>query len=220
MKKDIIFLDLDGTLVDSAPGIKESVKYALSYFGIEEKDEEKLNLFIGPPLFDAFSKIYGMNKEDADTAVEKYRENYKQNKAMLKYKVYDGVEKMLITLNENGFKICLATAKPKEFAQIILDDANLSKYFHKISGASFDESKRTKTAVIKDLIEKNNFNKERILMVGDRENDVNGAKNNNISVLGVTYGYGDKKELNDAGCFDIVSSPYEVAEFILKCEKN
>lgn len=215
MKKDIIFLDLDGTLVDSAPGIKESVKYALLYFGIEENDEEKLNLFIGPPLFNAFSKNYGMKKEDADKAVEKYRENYKQNKAMLKYKVYDGVEKMLKTLKEKGFTICLATAKPKDFAEIILEDATLSKYFDIINGASFDASKRSKTAVIKETIEKNNFIKERILMVGDRENDVTGAKNNGICVLGVTYGYGDKKELNDAGCFDIVNTPEEVTEFIL-----
>lgn len=216
MKKDIIFLDLDGTLVDSAPGIKESVKYALMHFGIDEKDEEKLNLFIGPPLFDAFSEHYRMNKEDADTAVEKYRENYKQNKAMLKYKVYDGVELMLKALKENGFTICLATAKPKDFAQIILDDAGLSHYFNIISGASFDASKRSKSAVIKDLIKTNNFEKERILMVGDRENDVTGAKNNEISVLGVTYGYGDKKELNDAGCTDVVNTPDEVSEFILK----
>lgn len=215
MKKDIIFLDLDGTLVDSAPGIKESVKYALMYFGIDEKDEEKLNLFIGPPLYDAFSEYYRMNKEDADTAVEKYRENYKQNKAMLKYKVYDGVESMLKTLKENGFIICLATAKPKDFAQIILDDAGLSEYFNIINGASFDASKRSKTAVIKDLIETNNFKKEKILMVGDRENDVTGAKNNEISVLGVTYGYGDKKELNDAGCTDVVNTPDEVVKFIL-----
>lgn len=215
MEKDILFFDLDGTIVDSAPGIKESVRFALSHFGIDEKDEEKLNLFIGPPLFDAFSSIYGMNKEDADTAVAKYRENYKQNKAMLKYKVYDGVEKMFKTLKEKGFKICLATAKPKEFAEIILDDAGLSKYFDIINGASFDASKRTKTAVIKDTIETNNFKKENILMIGDRENDVTGAKNNNIDVLGVTYGYGDKKELKDAECFDIVNSPLEVVEFIL-----
>lgn len=215
MKKDIIFLDLDGTLVDSAPGIKESVKYALMHFGIEENDEKKLNLFIGPPLFDAFSEIYGMNKEDADKAVEKYRENYKKNKAMLKYKVYNDVEKMLITLKDNNLIICLATAKPKAFAEIILEDAGILKYFDKINGASFDESKRTKTAVIKDTIETNNYEKERILMVGDRENDVTGAKNNGISVLGVTYGYGNKKELNDAGCFDVVNSPEEVTEFII-----
>lgn len=216
MKKEILFFDLDGTITDSAPGIKESVKYALSFFGIDEQDEEKLNLFIGPPLFDAFSLYYNMNKEDADTAVAKYRENYKQNKAMLKYKVYDGVEEMLKTLKEKGYKIFLATAKPMEFAKIILEDAGLSKYFDEISGASFDASKRSKSAVIKDLIERNNFDKEKILMIGDRENDVTGAKNNGIDVLGVTYGYGDKKELNDAGCFEIVSSPFEVSEYIIK----
>ena len=220
MKKEILFFDLDGTLVDSAPGIKESVKYALLHFGIEENDEEKLNLFIGPPLFDAFSSVYGMNKKDADTAVEKYRENYNLNKAILKYTVYNGVEKMLINLKKNKYKIYLATAKPKDFAKIILDDADLSKYFDAISGASFDASKRTKTAVIKDLIETYNFDKEKILMIGDRENDVTGAKNNEISVLGVTYGYGDKKELKDAGCTDIVSTPDEVVKFILKKTKN
>lgn len=213
--KDIIFFDLDGTIVDSAPGILESVKYALLYFGIEEEDEEKLNVFIGPPLFDAFSKYYNMNKEDADLAVEKYRENYNNNKAMEKFTVYGGVPEMLKKLKDEGFTICLATAKPLLFAQKILDKADLSKYFDIINGASFDESKRTKTAVIANTIEKSNFKKEKILMVGDRENDVTGAKNNGISVLGVTYGYGDKKELKDAGCFDIVSSPEEVTEFIM-----
>lgn len=214
--KNIIFFDLDGTIVDSAPGILESVKYALAHFGIEEKDKEKLNVFIGPPLFDAFSKYYNMNKEDADLAVAKYRENYNGNNAVEKFTVYDGVEKMLKDLKSQGFTICLATAKPLLFAQKILDKADLSKYFDVINGASFDESKRTKTAVIADTIEKSNFKKERILMVGDRENDVTGAKNNGISVLGVTYGYGDKKELKDAGCLNIVSSPEEVVKFIME----
>lgn len=215
MKKEIIFFDLDGTIVDSAPGIIESVKYALKHFNIEEKDEEKLNLFIGPPLYDAFSFIYKMSHDDANKAVSKYRENYNDNKAILKFNVYNGVEEMLKNLKEKGFIICLATAKPQKYAKIILDSCNLSKYFDVINGASFDESKRTKTAVIKDTIETNNFEKEKILMVGDRENDVTGAKNNEISVLGVTYGYGDEKELKDEGCENIVSSPDEIFEFII-----
>ena len=194
----------------------KNIKYALSHFGIDEKDEEKLNLFIGPPLFDAFSLYYNMSKKDADKAVEKYRENYNKNRAILKFRVYDGVKELLEKLKSKRYTVCLATAKPKDFAQIILDSANLSQYFDIINGASFDASKRTKTAVIKDTIEKNNFKKERILMVGDRENDVTGAKNNGIAVLGVTYGYGDEEELKDAGCKDIVSSPLEVFKFIIE----
>ena len=214
--KDIIFFDLDGTIVDSAPGIKESVKYALKTFGIEETDDKKLNMFIGPPLFDAFSSIYNFNKEDADLAVSKYRENYNDNNAIEMFLVYNGVEEMLKILKENGKIICLATAKPLPFAERILKKAELFKYFDVVNGASFDETKRTKTAVIKDTIEKNNFEKDRILMVGDRENDVTGAKNNGISVLGVTYGYGDFNELKNAGCNYIVNSPDEVIKFIQK----
>ncbi len=213
--KDIIFFDLDGTIIDSKPGIIESVKYSLNHFGIEEKDEEKLNFFIGPPLFDAFSKYYNMNKEDADLAVEKYRENYNGNKAVLKYSVYEGIEEVLKELKKAGKTLCLATAKPLKFAEIILKDAGLYDYFDIVNGASFDESKRTKSAVIKDTIEKGRFKKEDILMVGDRENDVTGAKKNEIEVLGVLYGYGDRKELKDAGCTLIAKNVYDIINIIL-----
>ena len=215
MKKDIIFFDFDGTIVDSAPGIKASVKYALLHFGIDENREEMLNLFIGPPLFDAFSEHYSMTKEDADTAVEKYRENYNGNGAMKNFLVYDGVEEMLKSLKENGFTLCIASAKPTPYIEKMLESVDMVRYFDVINGASFDESKRTKSAVIKDTIETNNFEKEKILMVGDRENDVTGAIKNNIDILGVLYGYGDEKELRDAGCKYVVKTPYEVMEFIL-----
>lgn len=214
--KDIIFFDFDGTIVDSAPGIKESVKYALLHFGIEENREEMLNLFIGPPLFDAFSKYYNMSEKDADTAVEKYRENYNGNGAMNNFLVYDGVEDMLKTLKNEGFTVCIASAKPTPYIKKMLESVDLAKYFYFINGASFDETKRTKSAVIKETIEVNNFPKERILMVGDRENDVTGAKKNNIDILGVLYGYGDEKELFDAGCEKLARTPDEVLEFILK----
>ena len=213
--KNILFFDLDGTIVDSKPGIIESVKYALSFFGIHEKDEEKLNLFIGPPLFDAFSSVYGMKKEDADKAVEKYRENYRGNKGILKYTLYSGIEDVLKSLKEAGKTICLATAKPLEFAKMILEDANIDKYFDVINGASFDETKRTKEAVIKDTIDKNGFLKEEILMIGDRENDVTGARKNKIDVIGVLYGYGDREELKKAGCKYIVNDVSDIKNFIL-----
>ncbi len=214
--QDIIFFDLDGTIVDSAPGIKMSVKYALEHFGINETRDEVLNLFIGPPLFDAFSRIYNMKKEDADRAVEKYRENYNGNNAMENFTVYDGVEEMLKALKDAGFTICLATAKPTPYAEKILNKAGLSKYFYFINGASFDEIKRTKTAVIKETIEVNNFDKSRILMIGDRENDITGAKNNGIDSLGILYGYGSEDELRDAGCKRICKTPEDVVKELIK----
>lgn len=211
--KKVIFFDFDGTIVDSAPGIKESVKYALRHFGIDEQREEILNLFIGPPLFDAFSEHFNMNKEDADTAVAKYRENYNGNNAMEKFNVYEGVENMLKTLSKD-FTLCVASAKPTPYIKKMLDYADLSKYFYFINGASFDESKRTKSAVIAETINVNGFKKDEIMMVGDRENDVTGAIKNGIDIIGVLYGYGDEKELKDAGCEKIAKTPEEVVDII------
>lgn len=216
MKKDIIFFDFDGTIVDSAPGIKESVQYALRHFGIIENREEMLNLFIGPPLFEAFRDYYNMSDSDADIAVEKYRENYRGNKAMEKFTVYEGVEEMLKTLCDGGFTLCIASAKPTFFINHMLDKADLSKYFYMINGASFDETKRTKTAVIAETIRVNNFEKKRILMIGDRENDVTGARNCGIDVLGVLYGYGNEEELKTAGCKKTAKTPKEVVKRIME----
>lgn len=213
---DIVFFDLDGTILDSAEGIKESAQYALEAIGIKEERDEVLNSFIGPPLFDSFVKNYNLTKEVADRAVEKYRENYNKNGAMMKFKVYSGVENMLKALNDAGCTVCLATAKPKEYAQKMLESIGFTKYFDFINGASFDESKRTKTAVIKDTIESKNYDISKIVMVGDRENDITGAKNCSIASIGVLYGYGSYEELEEAGCKTICKTTEDVVREILK----
>ena len=66
---DICFFDLDGTIIDSSPGITNSVMYALEKFGIEETEREKLYKFIGPPLTDSFARFYGFDDEKSWKAV-------------------------------------------------------------------------------------------------------------------------------------------------------
>ena len=212
---EIVFFDFDGTLVNSGEGIKESVKKSLSEIGINEEREEVLNSFIGPPLFDSYMKHYDITAEVADKAVENYRKYYR-NGGIKKFSVYEGVEKMLKDLNDAGVKVCLATAKPKEFALTMLESIDFVKYFYFINGASFDESKRTKTAVIKDTIDVNNFDKSKIVMVGDRENDIEGAKNCEIDSIGVLYGFGSREEFIEAGCKTICETTEDVVKEILK----
>ena len=71
-----LFWDLDGTLTRSAEGIVNSVRYALESFGIKEADDEKIRRFIGPPLAESFNVFYGLNEEQCNKAIEKYREFY------------------------------------------------------------------------------------------------------------------------------------------------
>ena len=78
MKYINVLFDLDGTLTDPYLGVANSVKYSLKKFDIIEKDDNKLKLFIGPPLEKSFIEYYGFNKNDSKKAVEYYREYFSE----------------------------------------------------------------------------------------------------------------------------------------------
>ena len=126
--RDIILFDLDGTLTDSKEGIFNSIRYALNFFDIEETDDEKLSLFLGPPLVQAFMKYYQMSEENAELALVKYRENFVK-KGIYQLSMYDGIDNMLKTLKENRMTVCLATSKPLKFAEQIVKRIGIAPYF-------------------------------------------------------------------------------------------
>lgn len=198
-KYEYIFFDLDGTIFDSGRGIMRSVRYALEKFGIDEKNEDKLRLFIGPPLRDSFRDFYGFSDDEADKGVEFYREYYTHD-GIFDGDIYSGIEKMLKRLSEQGGKAVLATSKPEVFAKRIISHFGLDMYFTHIAGASLDKSLLTKTEVIAEAIKNLGIcDKSKILMVGDRKFDIEGAADNGIDSAGVLYGYGSEDELRNAG---------------------
>ena len=119
MKYENIFFDLDGTLIDSGEGIMNSVQYALKKFGIEERDRERLRLFIGPPLIDSFMRYYGFDHDMAVKGVEYYRE-YFAPKGIYENRPYDGIPEMMQALKDEGKKLYLATSKPEPYATEIV----------------------------------------------------------------------------------------------------
>lgn len=213
--KEYILFDLDGTITDSKEGILTAVKYAMDAYGIKEEDEERLNMFIGPPLIDAFTTYDGVDEEQGQKLVSKYREFYK-DKGIYMFRVYDGVPEMIKKIKKAGKKVYLATAKPIVFAERIIEKIGITEYFDGLYGASMDASRNKKEQVIAYVIEKEQLEKEKILMVGDRDNDVEGANINGIDVLGVLYGYGTKKELEEAGCKNFAKTVKETETIILE----
>lgn len=209
-----ILFDLDGTLTNPGIGITNSVAYALNKFGISVADKTELYKFIGPPLKDSFMKYYGFNQSKALLAVDYYRE-YFRDKGIFENKVYDGVQKLLSDIKNSGRKIALATSKPELFAKQILDYFNLTEYFDFIGGATMDSIRSTKGDVIKYTL-KNLTIKDlsTIVMVGDREQDIIGAKQAGIDSIGVLFGYGDRKELENAGAVYIAKTVKEIINYI------
>ncbi len=210
-----IFFDLDGTLTDPGPGITNSVAYALERYGIHVADRTALYPFIGPPLVDSFTRYYGFSAADARAAVDVYRE-YFSERGIFENAVYPGIPALLARLRAAGRKLVMATSKPEEFAVRIAEHFGIADCFDCIAGAAMDETRTQKWEVIEYALARCGVSdRDRVLMVGDREHDVLGAARCGIRCLGVLYGYGSREELTTAGSCAVVPSVQAVGEYIL-----
>lgn len=216
MKKyNVILFDLDGTLTDPGIGITNSVMHALERFGIEVPERSQLFKFIGPPLIDSFMNYYGMDVEKARQGVVYYREHY-ATKGVLENNLYEGIPNLLSELKQAGKKLYVATSKPEPFARQIIEHFGLSQYFEYVAGSTMDETRTKKAEVIEYVLNVANItDKSHVIMVGDREYDVIGAKNVGLDCLGVLYGYGDEKELTNAGATYIAKNVADVKKILL-----
>ncbi len=193
---DTIFFDLDGTLTDSAPGILNAVRFALEGVGMPVPPEKELMRFIGPPLTTELQAAFGIGGEEAAALVRRFQVYFKKD-GMFENRVYDGVPDMLERLLASGRQAAVTTSKPEPFARTILEHFGLSHYFTAIVGSALDERTRaTKAEVVAQALE--TLKPERVLLVGDRCHDVEGAHANEIPCLGVLYGYGSREELSEA----------------------
>lgn len=213
MRYKYIFFDLDGTLTDPKEGITKCVQYALASFGIHE-DADQLTNFIGPPLVDSFMEFYGFPREKALAAVEKYRERFSEI-GIFENRVYDGVDEMLQKLVDTGHVLVLATSKPRVFADVIAKRFRLRPYLKMISGSELDGTRNNKDEVIEYAIEKLGCPREKIIMVGDRRQDIIGAKKCGIASCGVRFGYAEPNELEEAGADFIAADIEELTKILM-----
>ena len=210
MKYKYYLFDLDGTLTDPGIGITNSVMYALEKFGIHVSNREELYPFIGPPLTDSFIKYFDFSEKQAIQAVEYYREYFRAG-GIFENKVYDGIPEMLGELKARNAITALATSKPYEFSVRILEHFGLYQYFDFIGAATMDGRISKKADVIRYLLgELGDVDAGSVLMIGDRDQDIEGAKANGLHCAGVLWGYGSNDELMGAGADYIVSAPSDI----------
>ena len=214
--KEYLLFDLDGTLTDPKEGITKSVQYALKHYGIWVDDLDSLCPFIGPPLKDSFQKYYGFPEEQAREAIQVYRE-YFSVKGWRENKVFPCIPEMLGELKAAGKKLYLATSKPEVFAKQILGLFGLTSCFEFIGGADLEETRVRKGDVIRYVVDTCGLSgkKEQILMVGDREHDVLGAREQGIECVGVLFGYGDRTEMEECHAAYIAESVNELRKMLV-----
>ncbi|MFT3952807.1 MAG: HAD family hydrolase [Oscillospiraceae bacterium] len=213
--KNYILFDLDGTLTDPKIGITNSVQYALNQVGIDVENTDDLCAFIGPPLRDSFKKYYGFDDAGAEAAVASYRV-YFQEKGIYENAIYNGITELLEQLKAQQKTLFVATSKPTVYAVEILKHFHIDHYFSFISGSELDGRRSKKSEVIRYALDRMKLSDlNDVIMVGDREHDIIGAKEVGILSVGVLFGYGDYDELRKSGADFIVANPAELAECLL-----
>ncbi len=202
-----VLLDLDGTLIDPKPGILGSVQYALRQMGHEPPPMDELHWAIGPSLRTTFTRLIGA--DHAETAVGHYRQNY-SNGAMYDCEVYAGIPEALAALADEGHRLVIVTAKPHVFARPIAEKVGLTSHFGAVYGPELDGTLDSKADLLAHVLRAEGIGPEQAVMVGDRQFDMLAASANGVAGVGVTWGYGTREELLDAGARALCLAPSDL----------
>ena len=214
-KFSAILFDLDGTIVDSAPGITATLAYTFEHLGLPIPTPAELVAYVGPPILDSFRDLAGFSPEQSARALSIYRDQYLKT-GVFDATVYPGISGVLRDIHEAGVPLSLATSKPETPATLILEHYDLAKYFDVITGASDDEVRSAKKDVVEEALRRLRAigaDTAHPVMVGDREHDVHGAAEHHVPTIFVRWGYGSQAE--EVGALAVVADAAQLGSVLL-----
>jgi phosphoglycolate phosphatase len=207
----LVLFDLDGTLVDSAPGIWASVRAAAADLGLPRPTPAQLRAMVGPPLQEGFAASFGLTGPDIDRAVAAYRAHYTAG-ALLEVTVYAGIRELLGELVDAGATLAVATSKPEPFALRVLEHTGLREAFRSVHAATLDGTVRHKDQIVAAALAAHH--ERPAVLVGDRAQDVEGAAAHGLPCVGAGWGPAAEGELERAGAAAVAATPADVPEVL------
>lgn len=211
MKKyKYVIFDFDGTIDDTSEGIYHTFRKVLKLMGVDA-DGIDFSRHIGPPLDYSYNKLVGTKR--CVEAVELHRKVFVEDDAANMSKLYDGIRETLEKLKDNGFVLSVASSKYQPHVVDSLKNFNLFGLFDFIYGQT--EKRGFKSEILRQLIADNGWHKAECLMIGDTPYDIDGAHENGIDAMAVTYGFGKADELEKSAAELMAHSPKEIATLLL-----
>jgi phosphoglycolate phosphatase len=207
---DAIFFDLDGTLTNPAIGITRSIQHALHTLNRPVPEAADLLWCIGPPMRSSLTTLLG-GEAEVEAAMSLYRARFSEV-GLFENTPYDGIAELLAGLQSAGHRLFVGTSKPAVFAERILDHFALRSFFEQVFGAAPDGSLGDKALLLRQSLAQSALDGSRCVMVGDRSFDMVGARANDMTALGVLYGFGSAEELRGAGAHHLCATPQAVGE--------
>ena len=209
-----VLFDLDGTIIDSAPGITATLAATFEELGRPIPTPAELLAYVGPPILDSFRTLARFDADTSQRALTIYRRLYLAEGA-LDATPYPGIADVLRAVHESDLPMSLATSKPERPATLVLDHYDLTGYFDEVTGASDDEVRSKKSDVIAEALRRlraDGADLSRTIMIGDRFHDIEGAAANDLPAIYVTWGYGTPVE--SAGAIAIADTVPELRDLL------
>jgi phosphoglycolate phosphatase len=211
--RNVIF-NLDGTLIDSRPGILAGIRHALAQLGHDLPSNIPLDWAIGPPLEEVMARLLEPCGDDRiNQAVSHYRDHY-GGVGLFFARPYEGISKLLRGMRTAGQSLFVGTSKLAPFAITVLEHFCLAEHFAGIYGAEADGRFSSKTDLIRHILNERRLDPRETVVIGDREHDIFSARANGVEVISVTYGYGTVAELLAAGADVLCNTPSRLRELV------
>lgn len=199
------FFDLDGTIVDSRPGLLNAFRLGVAALGVPEPTEAELAPFLGTPLPDIFRAFRpGLSQAALEDGIAAFRAYYERD-GIAEAKLYPGARDTLRALAAAGNAPWIVTSKPALHAERVIALFGLDRFVQGTVGAGFEETD-TKTTLIAAALLQSGADPARTLMLGDRHYDIIGARENGVLPVGALWGYGSRAEFERAGCRHFATS--------------
>lgn len=209
--KTVLF-DFDGTVFDTVEGITRSIQYALRKHGREEP-LDRLRCFAGPPLVDKFMEVFGVSQAEAEQLVLDFRERYVPV-GVYESAPFPGIGELLQSLRQAGLTLGIATSKPQNMAELLLEQSGLMAAFDVVTGSSPSLNNEKKWQIVERALALCGADKSDAVLVGDTKYDVLGAAQAGIPCIGVRWGYAAPGELEAAGAARIVETMDELLRLL------
>ena len=213
-KYDLAVFDLDGTLLDTRGGVLSAVKYTIKEFGYEMPDEDTLRTFIGPPVQEGFSRVYGLEGPILQEIATVFR-NFYSTKTLLEAKLYDGMLELLEAMKARGIMPAVATYKREDYALTLLRHFGFDRYTDIMFGGDHENKLKKRDIIEKCINTAGVTDLSRVVMIGDTEFDAVGARDIGVDFIGVSYGFGYKTadEIEGCGAVGAAQTPMDILKF-------
>lgn len=208
---DYVIFDFDGTVADTGEGILKSLQYSFTAMGDPAPDLSDLKKFIGPPVYYSYTHFYGISEDRVDLYIKKYRERYRE-KGIYESEVYPGLKELIASLKENNIRVGIASSKPENLIYSVSDYLGITQMFDAVVGVKSDNSKHSTKAglIAQAMTELGAEDKNKVLMVGDRLFDIDGAHEAGVKCCAALWGYGNRAEFEEHNADFIAEQPKDI----------